>query len=131
MSSFDFGAKVAFDWALSSNITANTNTGAIDTQGFEGVSVVSVVGVTENISNVSAITLNFKEGNDTNIANATDVALSNVISNPPIEGSNVAVHASVRTTKRYLFAEYVVPANGSAIVGCAGALGYPHNSPTY
>jgi len=130
MASFDFGSVTAFKFAASGTITANTNTGAIDTAGFEGVALVSVAGVTANINVAAPVTINFLEGNDTNIANATNVPASSIGVNPPITASNVAVHASVRPTKRYLFAQYIVPANGSVVLGSAGALGYPNNAPT-
>lgn len=130
MASFDFGSVSAYKFALNANVTANTNTAAIDTQGFEGVAVVSTVGAVANVNANATITVAFREGNDTNVANSTVLAAGNIISNGAISAANTVVWASVRPTKRYLYATYIVGTNLSANIATTGALGYPNNAPT-
>lgn len=132
MSLFDFGAVSAYRFAGSNAISANTNADslAIDTQGYKGVALVSAVGAsTLNVAEDLTVSVVFKEGDDTNIANATPLAAQYVVSNPDLVESNVAVKASVKLNKRYLFATYVPSTNATANVVTIGALGYPEEAP--
>jgi len=133
MANFDFGSVSAYKFALDAAIASNTNanSAAIDTQGFEGVAVVSAVSAsTLNATTSLTVGLEFLEGDDTNISNASAVAASRIISNPTLATSNTAYWASVAPTKRYLFAKYVPTTNATANVVCVGALGFPHEAPT-
>lgn len=128
----DFGAISAYKFALAANVTGNTNTAAIDTQGFDGVAVVTSV-ATSNINTntgANAINLTFLEGDDTNIANATALNAKFVVSNPEVNASNTAFSASVKVNKRYLFAQLIPKADVTANVHVIGALGYPDHAPT-
>lgn len=134
MASFDFGALSAYKFAGSNAISANTNANslAIDTQGFEGVAVVSAVAAsTLNSAANLTVSLEFLEGDDSNVSNATALGSAFVISNPSLEESNTAYWASVKPNKRYLFAKYVPSTNAAANVVTVGALGMPHKTPTY
>jgi hypothetical protein len=133
MASFDFGSVSAYKLAsygvVGSN--TNTNTGAIDTQGFEGVALVSVVGAGNlNAAADLSISVQFSEGDDTNVSNASAIASNYIISNPVLGESNVAVKASIKPSKRYLFAKYIPTTNASANIASVGALGFPHEAPT-
>jgi hypothetical protein len=133
MALFDFGAISAYKFAGSNAIEANTNANslAIDTQGFEGVAVVSAVAAsTLNAATSLTVSLEFLEGNDTNISNASPLDAKSVVFNPDLETSNIAYWASVRPVKRYLFAKYVPTTNATANVVTVGALGFPANAPT-
>lgn len=134
MASFDFGAVSAYKFAGSNAIASNTNANslAIDTQGFEGVAVVSSVAAsTLNAATDLTVSLEFLEGDDTNISNASALDAKFIVNNPDLETSNTAYWASVKPNKRYLFAKYVPSTNAAANVVCLGALGLPHNAPTY
>lgn len=133
MASFDFGSISAYKFAGSNAISANTNANslAIDTQGFEGVAVVSTVAAsTLNAATSLTVSLEFLEGNDTNVSNATALAAQFVVDNPVLATSNTAFWATVKPVKRYLFAKYVPTTNATANVVTVGALGFPHNAPT-
>lgn len=133
MASFDFGSVSAYKFALSANVASNTNanSAAIDTAGFEGVAVVTVVAASE-LNAASSLTLSaeFLEGDDTNISNASALPSGYVVSNPTIAVSNTAFHASVVPSKRYLFVKYVPTTNADANIVCIGALGFAHKAPT-
>jgi hypothetical protein len=47
-----------------------------------------------------------------------------------LEESNVAVKATFKPSKRYVFATYVPTTNASANIATVGALGFPHSAPT-
>jgi len=133
MASFDFGSISAYTVAqfgvVGSN--TNTNTGAVDTQGYEGVAVVHAVGAGNlNAEADLSVSVLFFEGDDTNISNASALPSNYIISNPVLGASNVAVWASVKPSKRYLFAKYVPTTNASANIATVGALGFPHKAPT-
>lgn len=130
MASFDFGAVSAYKFALAGDITANTNTAAIDTQGFEGVAFVTSVGTSNINAEVNPISVTFLEGDDNNISNASALDAKSVVVNPVINASNTAFHASVRPVKRYLFGRYIISAAVTANVHAVGALGFPVNKPT-
>lgn len=133
MASFDFGSVSAYKFALDTRVenNANANSAAIDTQGFEGVAVVTAVGAsTLNAEIDLTLGLEFLEGNDTNISNATALNAKFIVSNPTIATSNIAYWASVKPSKRYLFAKYVPTTNADANIVSIGALGFAHNAPT-
>jgi len=128
MASLDFAAKVAFQFAFEGTISANTNTAAIDTQGFDGVAFATSVRAS-NVAEGTEIDVNFLESDDSNIANAT--AVERVVFNPPISEANTVIWASPVPAKRYLFAQYIPRGAGQATVHALGALGYARNEPTY
>jgi hypothetical protein len=133
MSSFDFGSVSAYKFALDTRVQSNTNanSAAIDTQGFEGVAVVTAVGAsTLNAELDLTLGLEFFEGEDTNVSNATALDAKFIVSNPTIAESNIAYWASVKPYKRYLFAKYVPTTNADANIVSIGALGFPHEAPT-
>jgi hypothetical protein len=131
MASFDFGSVSAYRFALgATNVTANTNTAAIDTRGFEGVAVVAVVSTSNLLSTGPTITMAFREGNDTNISNATALPAKYIVSNQTLSGNNATYKASVVPSKRYLFAQLITSAACTANLSVIGALGYPQSSPT-
>ncbi len=131
MASFDFGSVSAYRFALgATNVTANTNTAAIDTQGFEGVAVVAVVSTSNLAVAGPTITMAFREGNDTNISNATALPAKYIVSNQTLSGNNATYKASVVPSKRYLFAQLITSAACTANLSVIGALGYPQSSPT-
>jgi len=127
MASFDFGNISAYKFALSGLVEANTDSAAIDTQGYEGVAVVALAG-TGTLSASNKFTLSFLESDDTNVANATAVA--RVGSVAEIVEANSVVWTSVTPAKRYLFAKLTRGASASANIAVIGALGYAHNAPT-
>lgn len=132
MASCDFGALVKASFAGSTASTANTNfsSTAIDTQGFEGVAVTSVIGLsTLNADASLSVTPTFLEGDDTNISNATALESKYVTNNPVLGTSNIAYTASVKPNKRYLFVTYVPTTNALANVTTLGVLGFPHEVP--
>jgi len=133
MSTFDFGSVSAYTFAGSNAIDSNTNANslAIDTQGYNGVAIVSAVAAsTLNAETNLTVSLVFKEGDDTNISNATNLGSQYIVSNPTLEASNTAYWASVKVNKQYLFATYVPTTNATANVVTVGALGFPDTAPT-
>jgi hypothetical protein len=127
MASFDFGSKSAYKFGSLGLVEANTNSVAIDTQGFEGIAVVASAG-TGTLSEANNFTLNFLESDDTNISNATAVA--RVGSEAKLIETNSAVWQSVTPAKRYVFAQLIKGGSASANVAVLASLGYPHNAPT-
>lgn len=130
--SLDFGAISAYKFAFAGAVTANTNTAAIDTAGFDGLAVVTSV-ATSTIdagTGANAIKLQFLEGDDTNIANAVALDAKFVVRNPEVAASNTAFWSSVKVNKRYLFAQLIPKDTVSANIHVIGALGYPDNAPT-
>lgn len=127
MASFDFGGKSAFKFGALGLLAANTNSVAIDTQGFEGVAFVATAS-TGTLSTTNKFTFKFLESDDTNISNATAVA--RVGKPAELVSTNSAVWQSVTPAKRYVFAQLIRGASASANVAVIAALGYPHNAPT-
>ena len=126
MSSFDFGGISAYKFGLAVDTSANVNSVAIDTAGFEGVAIVGVSG-DGTLSSTNKFSFSFVESDDTNISNASAVAEADALA---IVATNSAVWASVRPIKRYVFAQLVAEGSASANIAVLGALGYPHNAPT-
>lgn len=127
MASFDFGSISAYKFGAIGTLNANTNSVAIDTQGYEGVAFVISAG-SGTLSSVNNFTLNFLESDDTNISNATSVA--RVGSEAKLTQANTAVWQSVTPAKRYVFAQLIKGGSASATLAVTAALGYPHNAPT-
>lgn len=127
MASFDFGGISAYKFGLAGLIAANTNSVAMDTQGFEGVAVVGVAS-TGTLSATNNFSFNFLESDDTNISNATAVA--RIGTKAEIVATNSAVWTSVTPAKRYLFAQLIRGGDASANVAVLGAMGFPHDAPT-
>lgn len=127
MASFDFGGISAYKFGAVGLIAANTNTVAMDTQGYEGVAIGAVAS-TGTLSASNKFSFNFLESNDTNISNATAVA--RVGKKAEIVAVNSAVWTSLTPSKRYVFAQLIRGASASANIAVFGAMGYPHNAPT-
>ena len=112
MSLFDFGQQSNVQWSalLTGGTTnANANGSAIDTATFSGVGVALVGGAkgdaTGAINVGNALTLAFREGDDTNVANATRLAAANLIKTENLTAVNTVAYYSIRPTKRYVFPE--------------------------
>lgn len=129
MASFDFGSVSAYKLGAIGLLAANTNTIAMDTQGYEGVAVVGVA-TTGTLSTTNKFTFNFLESDDTNISNATAVPVGRIGTKAEIVAVNSAVWTSVAPTKRYLFAQLIRGASASANIAVLASLGYPNNAPT-
>lgn len=132
MASFDFGKQSAYRFAFAGTITANVNTNTVDTQGFEGVAFVHTVG-TSNLSAEKNLTISFFESDFSNGSSASALS-SNFVKGSTFIGNiaNATFWTSVKPSKRYVFARYVVGgSNVSASVQTVGALGFPANAPTY
>lgn len=138
---FDFGQQSNVQWSAvltGGSTNANANGSAIDCAGFSGVSVALIVGATGTASaalnTANALTLGFREGDDTDVANATALASGNIIKSENATSFNSVAHYSIRPTKRYVFPE-VRKTNASAThtnanVAVAGFLGFPNSAPT-
>lgn len=141
MSLFDFGQQSNVQWSAvltAGSTNANVNGSAIDTFGFSGVSaalIVGALGTSGAVMNAgNGLGLAFREGDDTNVANATRLSADNLVKSEFATSFNSVAHYSARTTKRYLFPE-VYKQNASAIlsnanVAIAGFLGFPETAPT-
>lgn len=123
MASLDFAAKFKPAFALASAVSTATNSAAIDTEGFDGVSVVTSVTASAGVVNVE-----FLESDDDDVGNAT--AVERVVFNPAIEATGV-IWASPVPAKRYLFARYVPVSSGTATVHTIAILGHARFEPTY
>jgi hypothetical protein len=132
MASFDFGKVSAYRFAFAGNVTANVNTGTVDTQGFEGLAVVHTVG-TSNLSDTKNLTISFFESDLSNGSGATSLSSNFVKGTTFISNvTNSTFWTSVKPSKRYVFARYVVGGSAvSANVQAVVALGFPSNAPTY
>lgn len=128
MASFDFGGVSAYKLGVIGLLAANTNTIAMDTQGYEGVAVVGISS-TGTLSASNKFSFNFLESDDTSISNAVAVPVARVGTKAEIVAINSAVWTSVAPTKRYLFAQLVRGASASANISVFAALGFPHNAP--
>lgn len=138
---FDFGQQSNVQWSTvltGGQTNANVNGSAIDCSGFSGVSVALIVGHTGTTGAVlntgNALVLGFREGNDTNVSNATALSAGNLIKTENATAFNSVAHYSIRPTKRYVFPE-VRKTNATAIlsnanVAVAGFLGFPLSAPT-
>lgn len=130
MASFDFGSISAYKLGYVGELEAGTtNTVAIDTQGFEGVALVTALGDANTAAGDTNIVISILEGDDTNISNATALASNFIVSNPAVD-SNVGVwKATFKPYKRYVFGRAVATATEGNIA-IIGALGFPNNAPT-
>ena len=126
MASFDLASITAFEFGAQGLITANTDSVAIDTQGYEGVTIVASSG-TGTLSTTNKFTIQFVESDDTNISNATAVQRAETGS---IIATNSVVSVGAVPEKRYLFAKLIKGASASANIAVIGALGYPVSAPT-
>lgn len=129
MASFDFGSISAYKFGAVGLFAENTNTVAMDTQGFEGVAVVATAS-TGTLSASNKFTFNFLEGDDTNISNASAIPSNRVGEKAEIVAINSAVWTSITPTKRYVFAQLIREASASANIAVFGAMGYANNEPT-
>lgn len=129
MASFDFGSVSAYKFGAAGLIAENTNSIAIDTQGFEGVAIVATAS-TGTLSDSNKFSFNFLESDDTNISNATAIPANRVGDKAEIVATNSAVWTSIAPVKRYVFAQLVRGASASANIAVLGALGYANNEPT-
>jgi hypothetical protein len=129
MASFDFGNVSAYKFAFAGNVTANVNTATVDTQGFEGVAFVTSVATSDLNAVTNPISVTFFESELSNGASATAVD-AKFVDAQPLTASNTAFWASVKPSKRYVFARYIISASVTANVHAIGALGFPANAPT-
>ena len=141
MSLFDFGQQSNVQWSalLTGGTTnANANGSAIDTATFSGVGVALVGGAkgdaTGAINVGNALRLAFREGDDTNVANATRLSAANLVKTEDLTAVNTVAYYSIRPTKRYVFPE-VYKTNATSVtsnvnVAIVGVLGFPNNAPT-
>lgn len=132
MANFDFGQLTAFAVGYKPQskafTTANVNSDAMDTAGFEGISVVTAVGDSNiGTNNVSVV---WWESDDNTRANATALSTDRVIVNEEINASNTTFKAAVAPVKRYLFAEFDPDAACYANIAMVATLGLPHDVPT-
>lgn len=136
MSSFDLGQQTKVAYSFSAKVDkANANGNAIDTALFEGTAVAILLGdVTETINAGNGLSIAYREGDDTNVANATALAASRIIAAPEAATANAAVIHSLAPTKRYVFPEVYLTnsskSNVNANVAITGVLGYPVSAPT-
>ncbi len=130
--SFDFGQSIGAEPLIAPDTyTAAENSVAVDTSDFEGVAVVTQVGA-GTITDISAtpLELKFFEGDSNVFGEATELESKYVITNPAINSLNASFVASVKSNKRYLFAQLQAPANGNAKLAVGAILGYADNVPT-
>ena len=130
MASFDFGSISAYKLGYVGELEAGTtNTVAIDTQGFEGVALVTALGDTNVTAANTNVVVSPLQGDDTNISNASAISANFIVDNQAID-SNVGVwKTSFKPSSRYVFGRVVATATEGNIA-VIGALGFPHNAPT-
>ena len=138
---FDFGQQSNVTFSLfgtGGTTNANSNGVAIDTAGFSGLGVALIGGLkgdaTGAINVGNALTLAFREGDDTNVQNATRLSAANLIKTEDLTSTNAVAYYSLRPTKRYVFPE-VYKTNATSItsnvnVSVVGVLGFPNQAPT-
>jgi hypothetical protein len=129
MASFDLGSITAYKFAFADEVTANVNTGTVDTQGFEGVAIVTSVGTSNINAETNPISVTFFESNLSNGSDATAVD-AKFVDAQAITASNTAFWASVKPAKRYVFARYIISAAVGANVHTIGSLGFAQAAPT-
>lgn len=129
MSSFDFGSVSAYKFAFADEVTANVNTNPIDTQGFEGLAWLTSVGASNINAETNPLSVTFFESDLSNGASASAIA-DKFVNAQALTASNTAFWASVKPSKRYVFARYLISAAVGANVHAVGALGFPSNAPT-
>lgn len=131
MASFDFGSISAYRFGFYGQVNAgtNVNTEAIDTQGFEGIALVTALGSANTTAANTNITVDIFESDDTTNANATALASNFITAKEEVDSNVGAWKISFKPTKRYVFGR-VTATNTNANVAVFGALGYPNNAPT-
>ena len=132
MPSFDFGQKISAQPSLfDSELTAQSNGASIDVSGFEGVAVATHVGG-GTISDISAtpLTLTFFEADEDNFSEASQIDSKYVVKNPSINAHNSVFVASIKPTKRYVWAQVSEPNDGNVQISTIGVLGYAAETPT-
>jgi hypothetical protein len=130
MASFDFGSISGYRFGYVGQLNAGQtiNTTAIDTQGFEGVALVTALGSANTTAANTNISISLLESDDNTNANATAVAANFIVKNEAVD-SNVGVwKATFKPNKRYVFGRLSATAT-NANVSVVGALGFPHNAP--
>lgn len=132
MAHFDLGQTLSAGINLyDSAHAASANGVAVDTQGFEGVAVISTVGDDTTVDlTTDSMTLAFYESDDDTFGNATEVPASRVVDNPAINAPQSSFIASVVPSKRYLFVQVPAPASGSVEIAVSTILGYATDVPT-
>ena len=138
---FYFGQQSNVSFSLfgtGGTTNANANGVAIDTKGYSGIGVALIGGLkgdaTGAINVGNALTLAFREGDDTNVQNATRLSAANLIKSENLTDTNSVAYFSIRPTKRYVFPE-VYKTNATSItsnvnVSVVGVLGFPNEAPT-
>lgn len=131
MASFDFGSISAYRFGFYGQVNAgtNANTAAIDTQGFEGVAIVTSLGSANTTAANTNVSVTLLESDDNTNANATAIASNFIIENQDIDSNVGTWKASFKPSKRYVFARVASTAT-NANIAIVGALGFPHNAPT-
>jgi len=132
MAHFDLGQTLSTGINyLAADHAASANGVAVDTAGFEGVAVNTIVGDDTTVDLTSdAMTLKFFESDDDTFGNATEVPAGRVISNPAINAPQTAFIASVVPSKRYLFVQVPAPDSGEVEIAVSTLLGDPVDVPT-
>jgi len=134
MASFDFANRINAQVAWPNRlVTGNTDPIAIDTQGYEGFSVVYTIGQT--INGNPQMNISFFVGADTNVSNSTAINANFITKTPTVINSvNTVAWAGVGPlgggeSTRYVFPKIIANAsNFNATV--IAVQGRPHTTPT-
>lgn len=126
MAKFDFGAQFGAQSAGVVDTAGTVTSGAIDTQTFEGVGVLTI---TDAAFAADAGTAVFFEGDTDTFGDATEVEAHRVITNPDVSTADTLYKARVTPTKRYLFVQYTFTGTPAGKVATVGILGYADKYP--
>jgi hypothetical protein len=123
MALFDLGSKIGVAQAVApQTLTANANSFAVDTEGFQSVAFVTTTGAgTVNVTN--CFTASYLESDDSDVANASAIAAARVISTVAFFESNASVVHSVVPTKQYVFQRITETGTASQLVATVAVLG--------
>ena len=96
---FDLNAHIGIDTPVSGSVSANTNSSAVDMQGYNSLLFFAKAATGDS---TNSTTITFREGDDTNVTNSSAM---NVGRYDSILLDDTDTHqASVVPTKRYVFA---------------------------
>ena len=131
MALFDLASRIKPVFGFTSTVgTANVNTVACDTAGFESVTVAFSAGTGNIDENIYAVPYLY-ESDDNTRANATAVPVVRIDNVPNVNEANTTFWASFVPVKRYVFAE-IDPVGGhmGTPITATFILGDAHDQPT-
>lgn len=129
MALFDLGQLLGSSIAVAAqSLTSTTNSSAVDTSGYQSVTFITTTGAgTVNATN--CFTASYLESDDTNVANASAIDSSRVLSSISFFEANSSVIHSVVPTKRYVFQRLTETGTATQLIGSSAILGDARSIP--